>query len=355
MGRRGRIQYRLTGSYTRYGYFSFVPQLVKGLQNLWVLKGPAGSGESGFIRSLGENLADRGYEVEFWLSAMEPGSAEGIFIPHLSAAVVNGSLIQPVDYSFSETNVEVVNLSEGFNAVKIEEWHQELAAMSARILHHNRLAENFIENSLCLEACSIDERSCRIDRDRLAKKIMELEAAVFNPVFQERHFYACSLTVDGIMDYVKDLSSDCQKRYILHGPPGCGQEEVLAGLVNKARQMGMRIEHYHWALDPEKTCLILLPQLRTALLEDAFLGINKQPGDIVIDMSIVLKPGFDDREFEKHRQRTENLFLQVQVELEEVYKSFREMKRIQAASIDHSWMERKQDDILRKMIKDEDY
>ncbi len=354
MGRRGRIQYRLTGSYTRQGYFSFVPQLIEGLERLWVLKGPAGSGKSGFIRALGENLADQGYEVEFWLSAMEPGSAEGIFMPHLNAAVVNGSLPQPVDPPFPGVNGELINLGEGFKGERIEEWHQELVSMAARILHYNRLAENLIENSACLEDSCIEVQRSKIDREKLSRTMDEIEDSIFEAPAKERHFYACSLTVDGLMDYVQELSRDCRKRFVLHGPPGCGQQEIFARLIKKARQRGMNIEHYHWALDPEKTCLILIPQLKTALLQDAYLSLAEQPGDVIIDMAALLR---EDPEFEPsdYRRRSETLLMQVQVELEEVYKTFRELKRIQAEAVEQAWMDMQREEISRKITRRLDY
>jgi len=73
---RGKVRYVLTSSHTSQGFHTFIPELLREIPKIYILKGAPGSGKSTFIRLLGESLSEQGYEVEFWISAADPVSPE---------------------------------------------------------------------------------------------------------------------------------------------------------------------------------------------------------------------------------------------------------------------------------------
>lgn len=344
MGKRGLIKYQLTGSCTRQGYHSFVPGLIQDIARVWVLQGPVIKHQTEFIKSLGESLAGRGYEVEYWLSAMQLGGAEGVFFPQLNAAVISGSLVHVV--RVSNTRISFIDLKASRERRRGDEQEQELATWQSRLLHHKRLVENLIENSLYIDEY-LEQKQAEGLEKRLDFLSNEVQDLLFDRLPGERHFYATSLTLDGLMDYVKEITGNCRNRYILHGPPGCGQNRILEQAALKARGLGWEVNYYHWALDPERICLIFIPALNSALLDDSCLFISPQGGDMVIDMSgLVEEP---DEGKHEQRRRLDNLLLQVQAELEEINRAQREINRLQAGEINPQQLEQQREKLEREI------
>lgn len=323
MGNRGVIKYQLTESCTRRGCYSFAAQLLKNAARVWVLTGRSVNRQVEFIKNLGENLAGRGYEVEFWLSAMQPGRAQGVFFPQLDAAVVGDGLVS--SKLASSPGIKIIALDETRESQMDDAREQELVFWQARFLDHKRRVEDLIENSLYMEQyLELENRSGMEERvDSLSKQVQEM---IFDRRPLEKHFYAASLTLDGLMDYVQEITGRCRNRYILHGPAGCGQNRILEQTARRALGLGWEVDYYHWALAPERVCMILIPAVNSALVDESCLTVSPQGGDIIVEISGLATPG---QEFDKPRRRLDTLLLQVQADLDQVNRALNEIKRLQ--------------------------
>lgn len=347
MGKRGPIKYQLTESCTRRGCHSFVPRLIQDIARVWILKSPDPNRQTEFIKQLGENLASRGYEVEFWLSAMQPGGAEGVFFPQLDAAVVSGCLVHPL--SGPDERVELIDLGAARGRIMDDAREEELAVWQARLLHHKRLAEDLIENSLYMEEYL--EQQVLVDSMDASLDILskEVQRMLFARQPGEKHFYATALTLDGLMDYVTEVTGHCRTRYILHGPPGCGQSRVLEQTSLEALNRGWEVNYYHWALDPERVCLVLIPALNSALLDDSCLDISPRAGDMVVDMShLITKP--EDRSNEQ-QNRLNKLLLQVKADLNQVDRARREINRLQPDGLGTAQLDEQREKLEREIVQ----
>lgn len=343
MGKRGLIKYQLTESCTRRGCHSFVSQLLQNVARLWVIKGRAATRQVEFIKNLGENLAGRGYEVEFWLSALHPGGAQGVFFPQLGAAVVGDGLFYP--NQVSNPGMEIIDLDEARESIMGDAREQDLALWQARLLDHKRRAEDLIENSLCIEQYLDQERQFGIEErvDVISQQVQEM---IFDRQPVEKHFYAASLTLDGLMDYVQVITGHCRNRYILHGPAGCGQGRVLEQAAERALGRGWEVYYYHWALDPERVCLILIPAVNSALVDDSCLAVSPQGGDIIVEMSGLAGPEQGD---DNPQRRLDTLLLQVQVDLDQVNRALREINRLQLDGDDPVRLGRQREKLEREI------
>ncbi|HWP95370.1 MAG TPA: hypothetical protein VN426_00820 [Syntrophomonadaceae bacterium] len=353
MGRRAKLRYLLTGSYTRQGYYSFVPELLDGMQKLWIVTGPVGSGKSYFIRTLGEDLANRGFEVEFWLSAVESGSVEGVHLPQVKAAIVNGSLLQPGDNSYPDINGEVVELSRGLKEEENRNWEQETRSIVEDLQEHNRQARYLIHEAVELENLRNMSFAQNLDPDRLEVLVDDIEHALFKPEPGERHFFGLALTVDGMVNYLQEATRDCRSRYILQGPADCGQEQVMQKMADKAAALGYHREYFYRALDPQRPCMLLIRELQAAVIDAGLLPLANQPGDVIIDMRRNLtktSDSWDNGEGYLYGG-VDVLLIQAQMELEEIYRLHRTLKRVRSGAIDFEWVDNKRQEIVRKIIR----
>lgn len=346
MGKRGTVKYQLTESYTRRGCHSFAAQLLQSVTRVWLLKGPAVNNQVEFIKNLGENLASRGYEVEFWLSALLPGGAQGVHFPQLDAAVIGEALVN--SNLAASPGIVVVELEEAPQPTKGDAREQELALWQARLLDYKRHVEDLIENSLYMEQYldqegtqgSLEERV-----DNLSRRVQEM---IFNRRPLEKHFYAASLTLDGLMDYVQEITGQCRTRYILHGKTGSGQSQLLEQAAAKALSLGWEVDYYHWALDPKRVCLILIPAANSALMDNSCLAISPQAGDVVIKMNGLVEQANGD---DNPGRSLDTLLLRVQADLDQVDRAQREINRLLAGESDPVRLVRQREKLEHEILQ----
>ena len=63
----------------------------KGVEKLYVIKGGPGCGKSSFMRSVAEAAAEGGLAVEVFYCSGDPDSLDGVFLPELGTAYVDGT------------------------------------------------------------------------------------------------------------------------------------------------------------------------------------------------------------------------------------------------------------------------
>ena len=70
-----------------YGDFTASPEIDR----LYILKGGAGCGKSSCMRRIADAAAERGFATERVLCSGDPGSLDGVFLPALRLAYVDGT------------------------------------------------------------------------------------------------------------------------------------------------------------------------------------------------------------------------------------------------------------------------
>ena len=81
------------GANSYRGFHSLYEDLVYSpmIDRLYIIKGGAGCGKSTFMKLIAEAAADKGLDVERVLCSGDPESLDGIFIPRLRIAYVDGT------------------------------------------------------------------------------------------------------------------------------------------------------------------------------------------------------------------------------------------------------------------------
>ncbi|NLO46872.1 MAG: hypothetical protein GX111_00910 [Clostridiales bacterium] len=85
--------YYFLGSNTGSGFYSLYDKftLEKNVESIYIIKGGPGCGKSSFMRSIAAALKDEGMVIEYMLNPMDPDSLDGIFIPSLKTAYLDGT------------------------------------------------------------------------------------------------------------------------------------------------------------------------------------------------------------------------------------------------------------------------
>ncbi len=85
------------GGNTPLGFYSFFAEGLQGLERIVILKGGPGTGKSTLLRGLCSRALERGLAAELWRCSGDGKSLDGVILPALSMAVIDGTAPHTVD------------------------------------------------------------------------------------------------------------------------------------------------------------------------------------------------------------------------------------------------------------------
>jgi hypothetical protein len=353
VNKSGEIRYLLTSSHTSEGFYTFIPDLIRGLRRIYILKGAPGSGKSTFIRLIGESLCEKGYEVEFWVSALDPVNPDGVFIPRLGAAVVNGSLHQPIDPKYLGVTGHIIYLGQYRNKKELNGKTKEIIDLIDRREEQNNKAYAILRiANQAREQVKVAAKNC-LNMGLINQLVDELASELLREQQGEKHYFATSVTADGMINYVDEISQECRRRYILKGPPGSGKSVVIAKLAQLAKDKGYFLEYYHSGIDVESIVMIIIRNLQLALIDGGNMELSIKPWDVVIDMTNYLVNYVPEAAAVRNSEvirNYESLFWEAQVQLEEAYNTLKELKKIYAGLMDFEELDCRRQEIVEEII-----
>ncbi|HZK44568.1 MAG TPA: P-loop NTPase fold protein [Syntrophomonadaceae bacterium] len=354
MSNKGKLKYIFTSSHTKNGFHSFIPDLIADLSQVFILKGPAGSGKSTFIRLLGETMSEQGYEIEFWISAIEPLNPDGVYIPQLDVAVVNGSLPIPIDPEYPASMAEIINLGELLDKEASNNNRQFVRKLVNEIASENKKAYALLKQASIVKQEIKKITSKHLDLEKIQSLIDNLAQDILSDQPREKHYFASALTAEGMIKYTDEISSTCNKRYILKGPSGSAKSTVINELAYIFREKGFILEYYHSGLDADSIDMVIIRNLQVALIDGGNTEIIIKPWDTVIDMTKYLeKYDTDNAEMLKSEsyRNYESLVLEAQSELANMQGSLKDLKKIYAAITNFAELNERRE-TLRMQIMD---
>lgn len=358
MGTRGKVRYVFTSSHTSSGFHTFIPDLTQGIKKLYVLQGSMGTGKSSFIRQLGESVARLGYDVELWISALDPVSPEGLFIPQLDAAVVNGSLPPTGSPLCFGEYAEIINLDDFLDKSAMDSRQGEIMELALRVEKQNNKAYNILKKAAAINGGAGQSDSKPLNMEIIQQVVDRIGSEILNLPVREKHYYASAVTADGVIDYVDELSGDCLKRYILKGLESSVKSAIIKELALMAGKQGHLLEFYHSGLDCEDIIMLIIRDLQIALINAGNMSIIKKPWDIIIDMNIGSDDGVlnrDDSENAEVLRSYAGQMQQAQKLLESAQDSLQNLKKIYSRNVNFKFVNQKREEIRKKLCERQAY
>ncbi|MTI48455.1 ATPase [Sporosalibacterium faouarense] len=88
----GKIKRVFPGGNTSKGFFSYYDYIIENDANrIFVIKGGPGTGKSSMMKKVAQDMLDRGYDVEYHHCSSDNNSIDGIVIPKLRVAMIDGT------------------------------------------------------------------------------------------------------------------------------------------------------------------------------------------------------------------------------------------------------------------------
>lgn len=105
------------GANSPVGFYSLYDDFVSPGEGdfLWVIKGGPGCGKSSFMKKLGAAAEGRGLDVEYIYCSADPESLDGVYIPKLKTAYVDGTAPHIIEASLAGTDSLYLDLSRFYD------------------------------------------------------------------------------------------------------------------------------------------------------------------------------------------------------------------------------------------------
>lgn len=287
------------GANTPQGFFSFYHHIIDPNEatRIFVIKGGPGMGKSTLMRKIGEDMAGKGYQVEFHCCSSDNGSLDGVLIPKIGVALLDGTAPHVVDPKNPGAVDEIVNLGDFWDEAKMRKERDTILSLNKEV---GRLFKNayFYLAQARLLADEIEHYysdSNALDIAGLNALGRGLEALIFGNSFNrgtpvERHLFASAITPDGAVNHLDTIFAPLSKRYIIRGPAGSGKATLVRKIYNAALSRGMKVEAFHCSLRPEEIEHMVLPDLDAGIITGSKPHeYRASPGDMVLDTQDFIK------------------------------------------------------------------
>ncbi len=268
------IKNYFAGGNTAYGFYSLYDNILgDNGKRLIILKGGPGTGKSTIFKSIGALMYKKGYDVEYFYCSSDSNSLDGVAIPALKAAVVDGTAPHVIDPVIPGAYDEIINLGEYWNEKELIPYRDEIGFLGGIIKEYFTEAYRYLaEAKITLDhlklhtSAIMDLTSIHAATDNLLEKLLGKESHR-GKTSRERHLFASAITPEGLVNHYPSILSECRDLYFLTGDPGVGKSTLLEKVCQGFRQKGIGMEVYQCAFDPQKIDALVIPEKRLGLVK----------------------------------------------------------------------------------------
>ncbi|MCL6560232.1 MAG: PRK06851 family protein [Firmicutes bacterium] len=299
---KGKVRKMFPGGNTAYGFYSYYDHIIEpDATRIFVIKGGPGVGKSTFMRRIGEDLLNSGYDLEFMCCSSDNDSLDGLVVPSIRVALIDGTAPHVLDPKNPGVVDEIIHLGDFWDESKMRPYKQEVIEANRRVGRLFQIAYSQLKEAKVIKDEAESYVSESMDFAGVNQVLRETAAAVFKgaPVQHNRfpkirRLFCSAISPDGVVHYLETLLQDTKRLYLIQGPPGSGRSTFLSRMVETATIRGLDLEVFHCAFDPREIDLVAVPALKTAILKDV-LELHFSPPQGLEVCTVNLEPFSDPR------------------------------------------------------------
>lgn len=303
---KGRMKKVFPGGNTSQGFYSFYDYIIdqQEAERIFVIKGGPGVGKSTFMRKIADEMLERGYDVELHCCSSDNSSLDGIVIPAIKVAMLDGTSPHMVDPKNPGAVDIILNLADNWNEQGIRANKKEILACNKEVSHlFNRAYAYLAAAKIFLAEIKLYYIGTgAFNVGRFDRMVLDLVHEIFegqdrqtdNP--KARRLFATAITPDGSVSHVGTIVEHIGKRYIIEGDDGTGKNILVGRLVDAAMMRGFDVEAYHCALEPDSIDHLVIPGLDVAIVNSVEPhDFVPQASDVVIDTMECVNPIINEK------------------------------------------------------------
>lgn len=318
------------GSNSGSGFYSLYDNFVRAEAGdfLWVIKGGPGCGKSSFMKKLGAAAEDTGLDVEYIQCSGDPGSLDGVYIPALKTAYMDGTSPHVMDAAHPAVDSLYIDIGAFYDFAALEGYREDILDLSRRYRALYKRAYDFTGAAAAVcprrhpELTSVSERRAALARaDGMIARELGKKKDSGTGMLTRR--FISALTCEGEIFCQSALDTLCDRVYTLDNDFGLAAV-YLEHTAQAALERGLHVVACPEALSPERLEAVLLPELGLG-----FLAISSRRGyDGEAYRHIRLDALIDPQRLREARpalRRTGKLYKEL---LEEAHRALKEAKAL---------------------------
>lgn len=287
--------YYVTG-HTRVGFFSVLPELMKQMDIMFVIKDLSRKQTSELLETLAKLFQNLGHRIDYFQSPSDNEKIEGIRILDKNVMIVANEVIEKINADFSEQRVVFFPFQSAFDKEKqqINE-NRKIQLERERDYHFQEAYRHFGE------ATAFHEQKEKIFLSAMDfKKADEVASRLVKTIFNndqkedskqgnvERLFFGAA-TPKGAVNTIESLTSKMKRRFIIKGRSGSGKSTLIRKVGNEALRRGYNITYFLCGFDPSSIDMLIIEKLDVAILDGTEPHVidPSRENDEVIDMFVL--------------------------------------------------------------------
>lgn len=282
------------GVCTPRGFVSRYDSLLDEVRYLTVIKGGPGCGKSTLMRAIGRAAQARGLDVSYILCSSDPDSLDGVILPQLSAAWVDGTAPHVVEPRLCGGSMNYLNFGAFYDSAAMQEKEEEIR----RVQRKN--AAQYPHLTACLAAADALQGGIRLVTDTPAYReemaaIAECVAlssvkAAGDPQTRSSRRFLSAVTPKGLYFCRDTPAALCSRVYVLRDDYGLAPL-LLEVLQTRAQALGHTCIACYSPLLPEgQPSHLLIPSADAAVVSESALLPYGAPNFCRIDLNSTLPP-----------------------------------------------------------------
>ncbi len=267
----GKIRHLFPGGNTSRGFFSYYNYIIPNDANrIFIMKGGPGTGKSTFMRRIGDAMVERGLDIEHHHCSSDNGSLDGVVVPALGVAFIDGTAPHVVDPRHPGCVDEIIHLGDFWDQGKMVANKQQILATTAEIGKSFQRAYRLLVAAKALyddwEAANAEA----LDHAAANRRGEDLLAALFRGndtvgAGRLRKLFASAITPDGLVHYLDTSVWPAGRCFVVAGDPGSGKSTLVRKVIDAALVRGLDVEAFYCPLDPDKPEHVVIPALGAAV------------------------------------------------------------------------------------------
>ncbi|KUO50353.1 MAG: hypothetical protein APF76_11645 [Desulfitibacter sp. BRH_c19] len=310
---------------TADGFISYIDSVLSGLRKIYILTGGTHKLKSDYLIETADFLNNKGIPIEFIMCGIDHEKVDGIIIPPIRTAIIDGSYPHKYEARYPGVVEETINLEECWDKDVLDKDREEIVDLTNKVMNTMEKGTRYLKTAREIHNHWEQLYVVGLRHDAANKKAHKVINEIFKDVGPKiRHLFASSINFKGSVNFINEITANCTKRYILKGQPGTGKATLIEKVVEEATSNNFNIDIYHCALDPSKFDMVVIPQLKVSVIHGTppHWIEPTRIGDVVVDMLECI----DEEVVVNSAKEAERLEEEFELTQEQAVRTFKEAK-----------------------------
>ena len=240
--------------------------------HIYIIKGGPGTGKSSFMKYICAKLYDLGFSVELCPCSSDPGSLDGLIVPQIKVAFLDGTAPHIVEAVYPGVREEIINLGEFWKGDELKNKGEEIVALTLKNKELHTLAksyllsagelicDNFTVSRVCLDIQKAEKYALKLVKEYIPKG---------KGRGREDIRFIGGITPVGVVSFSKTITDYCDNIVILEDKWGGASGVIMERIKEYALNRGYDIKTLKSPLLPTRIIdHIIIPELCLAFVTE---------------------------------------------------------------------------------------